>query len=441
MTMLKKVESYILHNSLLAGGANVIVGTSGGADSVALLHILYRLGYKCIVAHCNFHLRNEESNRDEQFVRELATKLGLAFFKIDFDTTLFAQTNKVSIEMAARELRYNWFEELRKEHDAKAIAVAHHADDNVETLLMNLTRGTGLRGMTAIPIRNGFVIRPLLCCFRREIINYLKSNDLSYVTDSTNFENEYVRNRFRNEIIPAIESINPAFRQTMTETIGRFEEIEEIYADYINFIKNQLISVKGDNTIIQTEILKTKKFAKTVLYEILSPYNFHIDTISNILNSLERVSGALFYSQTHQLLHDRNQLILSEIKPAISTIYSIQTTDTEIFEPIHLKVNRRKFDGKINKSSNYATFDASKITYPLTLRHWQQADSFVPFGMKTHKKVSDFFIDNKMNRFEKENTWLLLSDNQIAWVVGQRTDNRYSVDKSTNELIEIELIE
>ncbi len=438
--MLKKVESYILKNNLLTGGAKVIVGTSGGADSIALLHILKQLGFQCVAAHCNFHLRNEESNRDEQFVREFASKLGLEYHKIDFDTTLYAQTNKVSIEMAARDLRYNWFEELRTLLNAEAVAVAHHADDNVETLLMNLTRGTGLRGMTGIPIRNGFVIRPLLCCSRQDIINYLNKNNLHYVTDSTNSENEYVRNRFRNEIIPTFEAINPAFRQTVNDTINRFEEIEEMYDEYIEFIKNRIISVESGNTIINTDFIKTKKYAKTILYEILSPFNFHIDTISNILICLDSAPGALFYSQTHQLLHDRNQLILSDIKSVNSNIYNIEIDNKEIFEPIHLKICRRRFDGKINKSSNYATFDAAKIIYPLTLRHWQQADSFVPFGMKTHKKVSDFFIDNKINRFEKENTWLLLSGNDIIWVVGQRTDNRYSVDKNTSEVIEIELI-
>jgi len=438
--MFKKVESYILKNNLLTADAKVIVGTSGGADSVALLHILKKLGFQCIVAHCNFHLRNEESDRDELFVQEYASKLALDFHKIDFDTVKFAQTNKISIEMAARDLRYQWFEKLRTELGTEAIAVAHHADDNVETLLMNLTRGTGLRGMTGIPVRNGSVIRPLLCCSRDEIINYLNINDLNYVTDSTNSKNDYVRNRFRNEIIPIFEGINPAFRVTINDTIARFEEIEEIYNDHIALLINNLCKFENGITIIDIPILKTKKYAKTILYELLSPCNFHIDTISNVLNGLDNSPGAIFNSPTHQLLCDRNQLLLAELPKTKLETFSIYTNDTEIFEPAHLKITRRQFDGKINKSAQYATFDATKLKFPLVLRRWQQADSFVPYGMKTHKKVSDFFIDVKINRFEKENIWILVSGSEIAWIVGYRIDNRFSVDKNTSGIIEIQLI-
>ncbi len=438
--MLKKVESYILKNNLLTAGAKVIVGTSGGADSVALLHVLKQLGFRCIVAHCNFHLRNEESDRDELFVKQFASKLALDYHKIDFDTEKYAQSNKISIEMAARDLRYHWFEELRLELEAEAIAVAHHADDNVETLLMNLTRGTGLRGMTGIPVRNGSVIRPLLCCFRDEIINYLNNSDLIYVTDSTNSKNDFVRNRFRNEIIQIFEEINPAFRQTINDTIARFEEIEEIYNEHIALEINNLCRFENRKTFINTDILKTKKYAKTILHELLSPCHFHIDTISNVLDVLDKAPGAIFYSPTHQLLYDRNQLILVERTNAELDTYTIYDSKSEIFEPVHLKITERNFDGKINKSLLYATFDASKLKFPLVLRRWQNADSFVPFGMKTHKKVSDFFIDTKINRFEKENIWLLVSGNEIAWIVGYRIDNRFSVDSNTTDCIEIQLI-
>lgn len=439
--MLQKVESYIQNHELLLKASKVIVGTSGGADSVALLHILKQLGYQCIVAHCNFHLRNDESDRDELFVQEFASELALEYHKIDFDTEKNAQTNKVSIEMAARDLRYNWFEKLRVELCAEAIAVAHHADDNVETLLMNLTRGTGLRGMTGIPVRNGAVIRPLLGCTREEIINYLKSNGLNYVTDSTNLKNDYVRNRFRNQIIPIFEEINPAFRQTISDTINRFEEIEEIYKEHIALEINNLCKFENEQIIVDTSILKTKKYAKTILYELLSPYNFHVDTISKVLNGLENTPGAIFYSPTHQLLYDRNQLILKEQTKDELETFKIYRSDFEIYEPLHLKITDRKFDGKINKSALYATFDATKLKFPLVLRRWQQGDSFVPFGMKNHKKVSDFFIDAKINRFDKEKIWLLISEDKIAWIVGYRADNRFSVDENTSEMVEFQLID
>ncbi len=438
--MLKKVKSYIFDNNLLISGAKVIVGTSGGADSIALLHILKQLGYECIVAHCNFHLRAQESDRDELFVQDIASKLKLKFHKVDFDTVENAATNKISIEMAARNLRYNWFEALRIELSADAIAVAHHADDNVETVLMNLTRGTGLRGMTGIPVRNKSVVRPLLCCSREEIIKYLQNNDLYFVTDSTNLKNDYVRNRFRNQVIPLLESINPSFRQTITETIGRFEDIETIYNEHLALVIKNLCVIENESTIIDTTIIKTKKYAKTILHEILSPCNFHIDTISNVLNGLGNAPGALFYSPTHQLLCDRNQLILSKRIERELNSYTIYTPEIEIQLPVQLKISVRKFDGSINKSAQYATFDSSKLKFPLVLRQWQQADSFVPFGMKSHKKVSDFFIDAKINRFEKENTWLLVSENKIAWIIGYRTDNRFAVDNNTTEIVEIQLI-
>lgn len=438
--MLRKVETYLQKNKLLSVGAPVIVGTSGGADSVALLHVLKELGYKCVVAHCNFHLRGEESDRDEQFVAGLSLKLGLPYCKTDFDTATIAGENKISIEMAARDLRYNWFEELRQKLGAEAIAVAHHADDNAETLLMNLTRGTGLRGMTGIPVRNGYVVRPLLCCNRNEIINYLQKNNLNYVDDSTNFENEYTRNRFRNEIIPLFEKINPSFRETLNETINRFEEIEQIYNEHITALKNELCFTEDKNTIIDTTVLKKIKYAKTVLYEILAPCNFHTDTISNVLNALNNEPGAVFYSQTHQLLLDRDRLILSERVAPVSDIFTINAADSEITEPVHLKITVRKHDGTINKQVDFATLDAAKVTFPLTLRHWHHNDRFVPYGMKTRKKLSDFFIDNKINRFEKENIWLLLSGDDIVWIVGYRVDNRFAVDETTTEVIEFQLI-
>ncbi|MFZ4582319.1 MAG: tRNA lysidine(34) synthetase TilS [Paludibacter sp.] len=439
--MLKKVENYIEKNNLLCSDAKVIVGVSGGADSVALLHILKQLGYSCIVAHCNFHLRDEESDNDEIFVREMANELHLAFEQIDFDTMEYARKCKISVEMAARELRYNWFEQLRKTHNASAIAVAHHADDNVETLLMNLTRGTGLKGMTGIPLQNGYVIRPLLCCTRADIVNYLIKYNLHHITDSTNAQNDYTRNKFRNQIIPLFEEINPSFKQTITALIERFEEIETVYNEKMVEASSIITSTENNYFKIDIQKLKRTKYSKSLLYEILLPYSFHADTVENIINNLESEPGAIFYSITHKLLHDRDFLIVSKNKTPLQQTYNISESATEIFEPIHLYIRKRTYDSKISKSNFFATLDATKVSFPLILRRWQKADSFVPFGMKNSKKLSDFFIDMKMNRFEKENTWLLCSGIDIVWVVGHRIDNRFCVDSNTQDIIEIQLID
>lgn len=439
--MLKKVENYIEKNNLLSSYAKVIVGVSGGADSVALLHVLKQLGYSCIVAHCNFHLRGEESDNDEIFVREMANELHLDFEQIDFDTTDYARKCKISIEMAARELRYNWFEQVRKTHNASAIAVAHHADDNVETLLMNLTRGTGLKGLTGIPLQNGYIIRPLLCCTRSDIVNYLIKYNLHHITDSTNAQNDFTRNKFRNQIIPLFEDINPSFKQTITTLIERFEEIEAVYNEKITETSAKITSTDNNYFKIDIQQLKHTKYSKSLLYEILLPYSFHADTVDNIIQNLESEPGAVFYSFTHKLLHDRDFLIVSKNKIPLQQSYSISESATEISEPIHLNINKRIYNTKISKSKLFATLDASKITFPLVLRHWQKGDSFVPFGMKNSKKLSDFFIDTKMNRFEKENTWLLCAGNDIVWVVGHRIDNRFCVDSNTQHIIEIQLID
>lgn len=438
--MLNKVESYILKNNLLCNDAKVIVGVSGGADSVALLHLLKQLGYNCIVAHCNFQLRNKESLRDELFVHELAGEMHLPIEKIDFETYEYARKCKISVEMAARELRYNWFEQLRKTHHADAIAVAHHADDNIETVLMNITRGTGLRGLTGIPLRNGFIIRPLLCISRNDIINYLIKYNLQYVTDSTNAQNDFTRNKFRNQLIPVFEEINPSFKQTVTNLIERFEEIEAIYDEKINESKYEILKTENHHLKIDIQKLRSKKYYKSLLYETLLPYSFHADTVQNIVNNLDNEPGAIFHSFTHKLLHDREFLIVTENKEVKQQIYIIDESINSIAEPVHLKFRKRKNDHTITKSKLYATLDAAKITFPLRLRRWQKADSFVPFGMKTHKKLSDFFIDNKINRFEKQNIWLLLSGEEIIWIVGHRPDNRFCIDENTTELLEIQFI-
>jgi tRNA(Ile)-lysidine synthetase, N-terminal domain/tRNA(Ile)-lysidine synthetase, C-terminal domain len=442
--MLKSVQQYIENQQLITKTGKIIVGVSGGGDSVALLHILYSLGYECIVAHCNFHLRGEESQRDEQFVINLAKKYNFVLKKIDFDTKKIAAEQKISIEMAARNLRYEWFENLRKEFDAQAIAVAHHADDNIETLLINLTRGTGLKGLTGIPVKNGYVIRPLLQNTQQEIYNYLKNNNLQFVEDSTNNSMDYMRNRFRHEIIPALEKINPSVCKTLNENIARFTEIENFYLDKIEEVKNQIVKTIDDKNlqiVIDIKQLLNHKNHKIILYEILSDYGFNADTIDKIESCLKKNSGQIFYSEKYKLLHDRDLLVVSQKEYFTKETFFIQENDSNIKEPVSLSIKKYDFTNnfEIKRSENCAIFDAEKLTFPLEIRHWKEGDSFVPFGMKGRKKLSDFFIDKKISRFDKEKIHILVSGEEVLWVMGLRSSDSFKITPKTKKILEITL--
>ena len=441
--MQQKVQNYIDKQDLLTSRAKIIVGVSGGTDSVVMLHILQKLGYDCIVAHCNFHLRKKESDRDEIFVRNLAKEMKLACSVIDFETIKFAKTHKISIEMAARKLRYDWFDEMLKKHDAKAIVVAHNADDNVETLLMNLVRGTGIKGLTAIPPKNGFVVRPLLSCSRTEIENYLIKNGLNFVEDSTNASSDFKRNKFRNEIIPLLEEINPAVRQTIYRAIDHFVGTNAIYQQAIEKIKSEIVQFTEKGFTIDIEKLQSKLQTQTVLYEILFPLGFHPDVIEQINSSLNSESGKLFYSESHSLLKDRKFMIINSVNQTEEHVFSIPKEKNEVFQPLHLRISRFDLypDFIISKVSYCIQIDEEKIQYPLTLRHWSEGDTFYPFGMKHRKKVSDFFTDQKMNLFDKRQCWLLLSGEEIVWIIGKRIDNRFRISDETKKLIQIELIQ
>ncbi|MCE5330953.1 MAG: tRNA lysidine(34) synthetase TilS [Bacteroidales bacterium] len=434
-----KVQSYIEKQQLLSPGASLIVGVSGGADSVALLHILHSLGYNCIIAHCNFKLRKDESDRDEIFVRTLADEMKIPAHFIDFKTTEYAVAQKISIEMAARELRYAWFEELRLQYDATAIAVAHHADDSIETLLMNLIRGTGLRGMTGIPPRNGKVVRPLLCCSREEILAYLMKYDLAFVEDSTNASSDYTRNKFRNEVLPLLEEINPSVRRVLYETIQRFEGIQAVFQQALTDSSLQIVENSPKGFKIDIGKLKLQADVPTVLYELISPYGFHPDQILSIVKHLDSEPGKLFYSDSHCLIKDRKYLIINTKSEVNSHEYRIDENNLEIFEPVHLQIKlfERNSDFVISRETDRIHIDADKIQFPLTLRHWNEGDSFVPFGMQGRKKVSDFFIDIKLNLNEKNQALLLLSGNDIVWILGYRTDNRFKVSDKTKRVLEI----
>lgn len=429
------VRAYIDKYQLLTVGKPVLVGVSGGADSIALLTVLVELGYSCIVGHCNFHLRGEESMRDEHFTETYARKQGLPFVKVEFNTRDYAAEHHLSVEMAARELRYAWFEEMRCVHDAQAIAVAHHRDDNVETVLMNLIRGSGIRGMSGIRPKNGFVIRPLLPVTRQEILQWLAERQLEYVTDSTNLSAAYTRNFIRLRVLPLLETINPSVRTAINRTAEHLAETESLFAYVMADARKRVFEAENRLSI---KALMQYPSPKTVLFELLKAFHFTPSSVDEIFLSLNKESGKLFFSSSHRLVKDRDCLLLSPLAAAgEKEVYFLTGEEGCWSGPIDLAFSRivRIEELHIQKDKDIAYFDLDKLKFPLVLRHWQQGDWFVPFGMQGRKKLSDYFSDKKFSRLEKERVWLLCSGDEVIWIVGERSDNRFRVECATKRCL------
>lgn len=431
------VRTYIEKQQLLSGDGPVLVGLSGGADSVALLALLVQLDYPCVALHCNFHLRGDESVRDEQFAREMARTLDVPFYKIDFDTAAYGAEHHLSIEMAARELRYNWFEEMRLRLGAQAIAVAHHRDDSVETVLMNLVRGTGIRGLGGIRPKNGYVVRPLLAVSRSDILDWLAEQQLSYVTDSTNLSDAYTRNFIRLRVLPLLEELNPSVKAAIARTADHLAETEAIYLYVVEKARRELL--KEDFRIPIARLMEYPSPA-TILYELLKPYGFTRQVADDVFRSLTGESGKMFYSPDYRLLKDREYLLLSPVKKEEERKYTFTADDIveEVWRgPVELSFFKSVIttDFCFRKDKHIAYFDYDKLSFPLTLRKWKEGDWFIPFGMKGRKKLSDYFSDHKFSRMDKEQTWLLCSGENILWIVGERSDNRFCIDKTTKSVL------
>ena len=432
--MVDKISKYISEHKLLSDGDKVIATLSGGADSVALLHILRRLGYNCIAVHCNFHLRGDESVRDQHFVEELCKHLNIPLYVIDFDTELYARENKLSIEMAARTLRYKEFEKIRLEESATAIAVAHHRDDSAETLLLNLMRGCGIRGLHGIRPKNGHIIRPLLCIGRNDILQYLQDRGIEYVIDSTNLSSDYTRNKVRLELLPLMAQINPSIEETIADTAERLAEAEEIYNQAIEEATGRVLS---DSTIDISK-LKQEKAPGTLLHEILSPYGFNSAQVRDILANIDSESGRRYKAAEWEVIKDRERLIITPKGEEFSKIPLPQ--EGEVSTPHGLlRIDRNIYNGSIPKQRNIATLDTAKIEFPLTLRNTKKGDRFHPFGMRGTKLISDYLTDRKRSIIEKEQQLVVTDANDnILWLVGERPSAICSVGNNTTEVITLE---
>ena len=437
--MLEKFQNHINKNLNFLKESKLLIAISGGLDSVVLTHLCHKLKLDFALAHCNFNLRGKESDADESFVLQHAKDLNKECFIECFDTLAYAQENKLSTQMAARELRYNWFNELAEQLQFDYILTAHHADDNLETFLINLSRGTGIEGLTGIPEINENVVRPLLPFSREDIEQYARTENLHWREDSSNASTKYLRNKLRLEVIPKFKEVNPQLLQNFNKTIAHLQDSKVIIDDSIDAISNQVIEdINDDNMNFNiAEIVKLSN-PKAYLYELLKDYNF--TQWNDIYDLLEAQSGKYVVSATHRLIKDRGCLLLSQLDKNVHSSavesYLIEESTKQFKTPLGtLFLETTKQLNKLNASTIYV--DKEVLKFPLTVRQWQEGDYFYPFGMKGKKKLSKFFKDEKLFLIEKENVLLLCSGDDIVWVINRRPDDRFKVTESTKQILKI----
>jgi len=422
--MLQKFKKHITKEFPFLKDTKLLLAISGGVDSVVLFHLLHKLNYDVSLAHCNFKLRGKESDLDEEFIKNLNQISSNQIFTISFDTEKYAKEHKLSTQIAARELRYNWFQKLITEHKFDYVLTAHHADDNLETFLIHLTRGSGLDGFTGIPIVNGNIVRPLLAFSREEILNYAKDYDLEWREDASNASNKYIRNKIRHQVLPVLKEINPSVLDSFATTIENLQESKQIIEDSIENIASEVLKKEANFIKIDIEKIKELSNPKAYLYQLLKSY--HFTEWNDVYDLLNAQSGKQVFSKTHGLLKDRDVLILSKIdlSNSIEMAFQIEEEITEITNPIHLTFEEVFEKSTENKQTIYV--DKDLLKYPLILRKWEKGDYIYPLGMQGKKKLSKYFKDEKFSLIDKENTWLLCNaENQIMWIVNHRQDRRF----------------
>jgi tRNA(Ile)-lysidine synthase len=439
--MIEQFKNYIRINNLFRKTDSILLGISGGIDSIAMFHLFRLSGLKIGIAHCNFSLRGDESDKDEEFVRNLADNYNIPYYTKRFNTQTFALNEGISIQMAARDLRYEWFEEIRNANNYQSIAIAHNADDQIETFFINLIRGTGIKGLVGIRNKTGHIVRPLLFATRKDIVDFAGKNNFLYREDSSNSSLKYIRNKVRHEIIPAIEQLNPSFRKTMMDNIQRIKETEQIFNQVIENKYELVVSQKNQSVLLNIDELKKLDPVETYLHEFLKPYGFSVTQIQNIVSSFDNTAGKQFFSATHRILKDRTNLIVDEITVLTNQIFYINDVDTCLHYPINLTIKKEEINStySILKEPTIGQFDFDKLVFPLTLRKWQKGDYFMPLGMNNLKKLSDFFIDQKLSISEKENIWILESENKIVWIIGLRPDERFKITNDTKTILKMQL--
>ncbi len=445
--MIKRFQKHIEQKFPFLKKEKVLIAISGGVDSVVLTHLLSKLGYDMALAHCNFKLRGAESDKDEVFVKNLGEQLQIKTFTTSFDTEKEATERGISIQMSARELRYQWFEELMKKHSYAFVLTAHHKNDVLETFLLNAVRGTGLSGLVGIPEQNGTIIRPLLPFSREEIKTFAVENQLKWREDQSNASVKYSRNKLRHQVIPILQEINVGLDKTFERTIENLKETQSIVEDAVARVKNEVLKEDNDTVVISIEKLRQFNHPKAYLFELLKSYSF--TEWNDVAHLLEAQTGKQVLSKTHRILKNRDSLLITPLKSTIEEVFYIEKEQEKIEVPIPMSFEYQQliFDGKNNQTpfsewlldTDFMLFDAEKLTFPLELRKWREGDYFYPIGMKGKKKISKYFKDEKFSQYEKEQTWLLCSSDAVVWVVGHRMDERFKVTSQTSELFKIKL--
>ncbi len=441
MLPVKKFTDFIEQNNLFTPDSVLLAAVSGGMDSVLMVYLLKSSGYNFGIAHCNFRLRGDEANTDQEFCRQLAHQHNVPFHTINFDTLNHAADKKISVQMAARELRYQWFEQIKQQYNYSAIALAHHQNDAIETILLNLVRGTGIAGMHGILPKNGSLVRPLLFLTRDEIAEIIKNNGMSYVEDSSNASVKYARNKLRHEVVPKLRELNPALESTFEKNLEHFREMETLLELRIAELKKELFTVKGDEIHLHTDAVKKLKPQRLLLFKLLQEYGFNETTVDDLIAALDKHPGKIFEVAYFKLILDRDKLILIKKNNIKQEEVNVAATDNAInYGNYKLTLLHDDTPLIVKDNPMAASVDADRLVYPLSMRAWQQSDSFYPLGMKTRKKLSDFFISLKIPLHKKSEVPLLINGNgEIIWVGGCRLDERYKVTHNTKKVTIFEL--
>ncbi|MCK0130318.1 tRNA lysidine(34) synthetase TilS [Flavobacteriaceae bacterium F08102] len=432
--MIDKIATYLRQEFPHLKSQKLLIGASGGLDSTVLAYLMHRLGYSISLAHCNFQLRGAEAAADEAFVEEFAKRYGLHFYKIAFDTKKVAADLKISIQMAARQLRYDWFNELRLKHGFDCILTAHHADDNLETFMINLLRGTGLDGLTGIPTSQGYLRRPLLPFSRKDLEKFARTEGISWREDQSNKETKYLRNKLRLQVIPMLKSIEPTILSKIENTNTHLHDSRAIIDNAIQEVKEKVIHTEGQTSYINLDKLAKYKPIRAYLYEMLKPYGF--TAWRDIEKLIESQSGKQIFSKSHVLLKNRDVLCLSPLENSEIKTYKLTVGEPLVTNDFTIEVMESAVCVP-SDSKRIALVDAAKISFPLVLRKWQQGDYFYPLGLGGKKKLSKFFKDQKFSLREKESAWLLCDTNKIVWVINQRLDERVAITNQTKSAYKI----
>jgi len=441
--LIERFLKNIQQSELITPGQHIILAVSGGMDSVAMAHLFYHSGYPFAIAHCNFKLRGSDSDADALFVEQLAVKMNVPFFSKSFDTRSYGESRNISIQMAARELRYQWFGELRKLKGYDYVATAHHKDDQAETVLINIARGTGMRGLKGIPVKENGLIRPLLGFHRNEIEAFVDEQKIAYREDLSNKEEKYTRNKIRHQVIPVFKEINSAFTDHVEELSRIASGTQKLFSMLVQQTFDPYIVREKDSVKIPLDVLSGYPSPDVLLFELLREFGFQPSVIADIAEALEGQPGKIFYSSSHSCLKDRNYLVVAPRKKPESNEYAVSNSQDEVVLPgarFIFKSHPAIPLSQIPSNPDSAFVDSDKIRFPLRIRHPRDGDFFTPLGMSGKKKLSDFFIDEKVLRTDKASKWIVLSGEKIVWVVGMRIDERFRVTSTTKNVLEIKFL-